>query len=52
MSGANFFGESIEWLGYAVSSWSFTGFAFALFTVGYIGTRAHRHHKLVTMFYN
>ncbi|XP_051748679.1 3-oxo-5-alpha-steroid 4-dehydrogenase 2a [Ctenopharyngodon idella] len=45
VSGANFFGEIIEWCGYAVASWSFPAFSFALFTICSIGPRAYHHHR-------
>ncbi|XP_056326614.1 3-oxo-5-alpha-steroid 4-dehydrogenase 2b [Danio aesculapii] len=48
VSGANFFGEIVEWLGYAVATWSLPTFAFAFFTICFIGPRAYHHHK----FYN
>ncbi|XP_067297048.1 3-oxo-5-alpha-steroid 4-dehydrogenase 2a isoform X2 [Pseudorasbora parva] len=45
VSGANFFGEIVEWCGYAVASWSFPAFSFALFTICSIGPRAYHHHR-------
>ncbi|OCT77937.1 3-oxo-5-alpha-steroid 4-dehydrogenase 2 [Xenopus laevis] len=45
VSGANFFGEIVEWCGYAVATWSLPGFAFAFFTLCCIGPRAYHHHK-------
>lgn len=46
VSGANFFGEIVEWAGYAIAG----GFrvellAFALFTALNIGPRAIHHHQ-------
>uniref|UniRef100_A0A8C9ZAC4 3-oxo-5-alpha-steroid 4-dehydrogenase n=1 Tax=Sander lucioperca TaxID=283035 RepID=A0A8C9ZAC4_SANLU len=45
VSGANFFGEIVEWCGYAVATWSLPTFAFAFFTVCSIGPRAVHHHR-------
>uniref|UniRef100_A0A8D3CX96 Steroid-5-alpha-reductase, alpha polypeptide 2a n=1 Tax=Scophthalmus maximus TaxID=52904 RepID=A0A8D3CX96_SCOMX len=45
VSGANFFGEIVEWSGYAIASWSLPTFAFAFFTVCSIGPRAFHHHR-------
>ncbi|XP_066518131.1 3-oxo-5-alpha-steroid 4-dehydrogenase 2a [Hoplias malabaricus] len=45
VSGANFFGEILEWWGYAIATWSLPGFAFAFFTICSIGPRAYHHHR-------
>ncbi|XP_030016864.1 3-oxo-5-alpha-steroid 4-dehydrogenase 2-like [Sphaeramia orbicularis] len=45
ISGANFFGEIVEWCGYAVATWSFPTFSFAFFTICSIGPRAYLHHR-------
>ncbi|XP_070836541.1 3-oxo-5-alpha-steroid 4-dehydrogenase 2a [Chaetodon trifascialis] len=45
VSGGNFFGEIVEWCGYAVAAWSFPTFAFAFFTICSIGPRACQHHR-------
>ncbi|XP_071961967.1 3-oxo-5-alpha-steroid 4-dehydrogenase 1-like [Antedon mediterranea] len=45
VSGANFFGEILEWLGFAIANWSFSGFSFFLFTLCNIGPRACHHHQ-------
>uniref|UniRef100_A0A8C0J1I1 3-oxo-5alpha-steroid 4-dehydrogenase (NADP(+)) n=1 Tax=Chelonoidis abingdonii TaxID=106734 RepID=A0A8C0J1I1_CHEAB len=45
VSGANFFGEIVEWFGYAIATWSIPAFAFALFTLCFIGPRAYHHHR-------
>ncbi|KAL6477215.1 hypothetical protein MHYP_G00130500 [Metynnis hypsauchen] len=45
VSGANFFGEIVEWLGYATATWSLPTFAFAFFTMCFIGPRAYHHHR-------
>uniref|UniRef100_A0A8C9TSW2 3-oxo-5-alpha-steroid 4-dehydrogenase n=1 Tax=Scleropages formosus TaxID=113540 RepID=A0A8C9TSW2_SCLFO len=45
ISGANFFGEIVEWFGYAIATWSMPAFSFALFTMCSIGPRAYHHHR-------
>ncbi|XP_008314564.1 3-oxo-5-alpha-steroid 4-dehydrogenase 2a [Cynoglossus semilaevis] len=45
VSGANFFGEIVEWCGYAIAVWNFPGFAFTFFTLCSIGPRAYHHHR-------
>ncbi|KAL3066205.1 hypothetical protein OYC64_016203 [Pagothenia borchgrevinki] len=45
VSGANFLGEILEWIGFAVTAGSFPAFAFAFFTVCSIGPRACQHHR-------
>lgn len=45
VSGANFFGEIMEWCGYATAAWSLPAFAFAFFTLCSIGPRAYHHHR-------
>lgn len=45
VSGANFFGEIVEWAGFAIASWSFPAFCFAFFTFCNIGPRAQQHHQ-------
>ncbi|KAL8603212.1 hypothetical protein ACOMHN_025227 [Nucella lapillus] len=45
VSGANFFGECLEWSGFAIMCGTFPAIAFAVFTVGNIGPRACQHHK-------
>ena len=44
VSGANFFGEIVEWAGWAVASWSLPAAAFALFTLCNVGPRGAQHH--------
>ncbi len=41
----NFFGEIIEWLGFAIMTWSVAGLAFFLWTVFNLVPRALSHHK-------
>jgi 3-oxo-5-alpha-steroid 4-dehydrogenase 1 len=45
VSGANFFGEIIEWIGFAIAAWSLPALAFAVFTACNIGPRALAHHS-------
>ncbi|XP_030272938.1 3-oxo-5-alpha-steroid 4-dehydrogenase 2-like [Sparus aurata] len=45
VSGANFFGEIVEWCGYSVAAGSLPAFAFAFFTICSIGPRACQHHR-------
>jgi 3-oxo-5-alpha-steroid 4-dehydrogenase 1 len=49
VSGANFFGEIVEWTGFAVAAWGcenarLPALAFAVFTASNIGPRALSHH--------
>ncbi|XP_044516911.1 3-oxo-5-alpha-steroid 4-dehydrogenase 2 [Gracilinanus agilis] len=45
ISGANYFGEIVEWIGYAMATWSFPGLAFAFFSSCFLGKRAYHHHR-------
>ena len=45
ISGANYFGECVEWIGYAILSWNYGAVAFAFFTCANIFPRAIQHHK-------
>lgn len=45
VSGANFFGEILEWFGFALACWSLPALAFALFTAFNTGPRGVQHHK-------
>ncbi|KAJ8044564.1 3-oxo-5-alpha-steroid 4-dehydrogenase 1 [Holothuria leucospilota] len=44
VSGANFFGEIVEWTGFAIASWSLPALAFSVYTTCNIGPRAIHHH--------
>lgn len=44
ISGANFFGEILEWCGWAVAARQLPATAFAYFTACNIGPRAWQHH--------
>jgi protein-S-isoprenylcysteine O-methyltransferase Ste14 len=41
----NYFGEILEWIGWALATWSTAGFAFALYTVANLLPRARAHHR-------
>ncbi|XP_012869313.1 PREDICTED: 3-oxo-5-alpha-steroid 4-dehydrogenase 1 [Dipodomys ordii] len=45
VTAANYFGEVIEWSGFALASWSLQGGVFALFTFCILITRAKQHHQ-------
>jgi len=45
VSCANYFGEIIEWFGWALATWSWPGLAFALWTMANLGPRALSHHR-------
>lgn len=40
----NYFGEIIEWTGWAIATWSLAGLAFAVWTFANLAPRAHSHH--------
>jgi 3-oxo-5-alpha-steroid 4-dehydrogenase 1 len=44
VSGANYTGEIMEWLGFAVAAGTLPAAAFALYTFSNIAPRAHKHH--------
>ena len=41
----NYFGEIVEWIGFAIMTWSLPGFAFALWTSANLLPRAAAHHR-------
>lgn len=41
----NYFGEMIEWTGFAIAAWSLPAFSFAIWTVANLAPRAVLHHK-------
>ncbi|XP_072870946.1 3-oxo-5-alpha-steroid 4-dehydrogenase 1 isoform X6 [Chlorocebus sabaeus] len=45
VTAANYFGEIVEWCGYALASWSVQGVAFAFFTFCFLSGRAKEHHQ-------
>src|SRR5207302_1373799 len=40
----NYLGEIVEWIGWAVASWSPPGLAFAAWTIANLAPRARAHH--------
>lgn len=40
----NYFGEILEWLGWAVATWSIPGLMFAVWTIANLAPRARSHH--------
>jgi protein-S-isoprenylcysteine O-methyltransferase Ste14 len=44
VSSPNYLGEIVEWLGWAIATWSLAGLAFAVYTVANLGPRAVQHH--------
>ncbi|VDD92206.1 unnamed protein product [Enterobius vermicularis] len=45
VSGANYFGECLEWAGYAIFAYTLPAMAFAIFTICNVGPRALHHHR-------
>ncbi|MCW3125356.1 MAG: hypothetical protein JWO03_1014 [Bacteroidetes bacterium] len=45
ISGPNFFGEMIEWAGFAIMVWSLPALGFAIWTIVNLTPRALDHHK-------
>jgi steroid 5-alpha reductase family enzyme len=45
VSSPNYFGEILEWIGWAVLTWSIAGLAFAVFTIANLLPRAFANHK-------
>jgi protein-S-isoprenylcysteine O-methyltransferase Ste14 len=41
----NYFGEIVEWVGWAIATWSPVGLAFALWTAANLVPRARSHHR-------
>ncbi len=41
----NYFGEIVEWCGWALMTWSLPGLAFALYTFANLAPRALKHHR-------
>lgn len=41
----NYFGEILEWTGWAIATWSLAGLAFALYTIANLAPRAIKHHQ-------
>jgi 3-oxo-5-alpha-steroid 4-dehydrogenase 1 len=45
VSCGNYFGELIEWIGWAFLTWSLAGFTFAIWTAANLVPRALAHHR-------
>lgn len=41
----NYLGEIVEWIGWALATWSLAGAAFAIFAVANLAPRARAHHR-------
>jgi len=41
----NYFGEILEWTGWAIATWSIPGLAFAVFTFANLAPRAFSNHN-------
>lgn len=45
ISSPNYFGEMVEWLGWAIATWSWAGFMFFVWTAANLVPRARAHHE-------
>ena len=45
ISAPNYFGEIIEWIGWAILTWSISGLVFAIWTIANLFPRALAHHR-------
>jgi len=45
VSCANYFGEVVEWIGYALATYNIAGLSFAVFTFANLVPRALKHHQ-------
>ena len=45
LSAPNYFGEILQWCGWAIASWSLAGLSFAVFTVANLLPRGIAHHS-------
>ncbi|MCG9479996.1 MAG: 3-oxo-5-alpha-steroid 4-dehydrogenase [Actinomycetia bacterium] len=45
VSSPNYFGEILEWIGWAILTWSLAGLAFAMFTIANLLPRALANHR-------
>jgi len=41
----NYLGEILEWIGWALATWSLAGAAFAVYTIANLAPRARTHHR-------
>ena len=46
VTSANYFGEFVEWVGFAILTWSWSGAVFALWTFANLGPRADHIYKM------
>ncbi len=46
VTSANYFGEFVEWIGFAILTWSWAGVVFALWTFANLGPRADHIYKM------
>ena len=46
VTSANYFGEFVEWIGFAILTWSWAGAVFALWTFANLGPRADHIYKM------
>jgi len=44
LSGANLWGETVEWIGFSLMCWNLQALAFAIFAVCYLSGRSYSHH--------
>lgn len=45
VSGANYFGEVVEWTGFAIACWNPVALSFAVFALFFLGSRARQYHR-------
>jgi 3-oxo-5-alpha-steroid 4-dehydrogenase 1 len=45
VSSPNYFGEILEWVGFAIATWSLPALAFAFWTIANLAPRAHANHR-------
>ncbi|WP_348787702.1 3-oxo-5-alpha-steroid 4-dehydrogenase [Leifsonia sp. NPDC080035] len=48
VSSPNYLGEIVEWIGWAIATWSVAGAAFALYTIANLAPRAMANHRWYT----
>ncbi len=41
----NYLGEILEWVGWAIATWSLAGLSFAVWTIANLAPRAYAHHR-------
>ena len=45
VAGASYFGETVEWIGFAILTWSIAGVVFVMWTFANLAPRARSIHK-------